>query len=1012
MDFSRLTCGIKYRTKKRKVRSLPRKGKDLKIVSLHPSQRKTNNSCARRTLIFQAMRGNETKNNFSKRCANRGPKLLTAISRGSHAPKIYNQSKNESIGLPQTKLVTPISTKITQQIPSSGLFSLLKHFNLEQYYNKFLSLGFSDSDPQIHLLRIQNRRKFINTLNPLPGHNSRFMRMFSKLQKMLPRDEFYSKFTSENKENFNHANAWPIVTNNNQRRRVAPEVSQPKNDLFAKIEKDKIIDGRVGIRKSSAGLSISKLGKLLEGGFQKQRNRFIKNINTKSNARNRKFKPLRSSSHSNSRAEPPKNIQHNNFSKNLQRPFDYTDSRKIEDDRVRNKTVLSLFTKQTQIDPRLKKYSISHITQNTCHNLNRSNISAQKVSSDTSKYLNSNHSPKSHCQAFLEPPRASFKMAPQNSYEVFDTEVVEKADSAEKSEVSEKIQKTEITTPSSQRTPIKEIPIRNDFQNTDSKMELKSNTLIPIYSDMHKACFALAQVVLRHVKFSRGMLFLEDLAKVVRDREVIESAKKNMNNIQNKIELTPSQNILKFNYCFNSNLKFDGSLVKPDYLDDKMESLEGLRKELTFECKEDSSKNNEVIKLNLSESSSPRRNDNIKNTFTFNSEDKEPRNTIKGIIVEELTDSKQMSIDDEEERENSPLKQINFLRASHSSPSIVSSQRTGGNVFNLRSICGQSNAEKEQSSVFRPKRARLQSEQRSEESTPQMNPRMNHESEEKDLPLAPCSPDIGMKRRRQQKEKDIANNPNMLMKSADTPASQSDESESSPDGCLKMNLCFNRQSESDYDPNEPSPEPIRAFSRYESAYKINPACGSLKKYTEEEMRRFDRNYDINTDEFKKESLDTTPSSFEQIFNTIKQLTNLAKMESEIPIMALVYMEKLMKKTGILINENNWKRIVLITLCVASKIWDDDSFENEHFAQVYKDIPLREISRLEKTFLNLIEYEVMVSRKQFTKYSFILNTFCNDSMKNFETPAKQRSLKKLEFQSERMQNKHLSKIKFN
>ena len=269
-----------------------------------------------------------------------------------------------------------------------------------------------------------------------------------------------------------------------------------------------------------------------------------------------------------------------------------------------------------------------------------------------------------------------------------------------------------------------------------------------------------------------------------------------------------------------------------------------------------------------------------------------------------------------------------------------------------------------------------------------------------------------MKRRRQNKEKGIANNPNMLLKSADTPASQSEGSDSSPGGCLKMNLCFNRESESDYNPNEPSPEPIRAYSPYESAYKVDPARGSFKKYTEEEMRRFDRNFDINIDKFKKEDLDTTPASFEQIFNTIKQLTSLAKMESEIPIMALVYMEKLMKKTGILINENNWKRIVLITLCVASKIWDDDSFENEHFAQVYKDIPLREISRLEKTFLNLIEYEVMVTRKQFTKYTFILNTFCNDSMKNFETPAKQRSLKNLEFKSERMQNKHMSKVKFN
>lgn len=50
----------------------------------------------------------------------------------------------------------------------------------------------------------------------------------------------------------------------------------------------------------------------------------------------------------------------------------------------------------------------------------------------------------------------------------------------------------------------------------------------------------------------------------------------------------------------------------------------------------------------------------------------------------------------------------------------------------------------------------------------------------------------------------------------------------------------------------------------------------------------------------------------------------------------------MKKTGILVNEHNWERLVLITLFLASKIWDDDSLENEHFPKVIDDITLKEI----------------------------------------------------------------------
>jgi hypothetical protein len=52
-----------------------------------------------------------------------------------------------------------------------------------------------------------------------------------------------------------------------------------------------------------------------------------------------------------------------------------------------------------------------------------------------------------------------------------------------------------------------------------------------------------------------------------------------------------------------------------------------------------------------------------------------------------------------------------------------------------------------------------------------------------------------------------------------------------------------------------------------------------------------------------------------------------KMENEIPVIALIYLEKLMLSTGILLTKYNWQRIILICLVLASKIWDDDSLEN-------------------------------------------------------------------------------------
>jgi hypothetical protein len=70
------------------------------------------------------------------------------------------------------------------------------------------------------------------------------------------------------------------------------------------------------------------------------------------------------------------------------------------------------------------------------------------------------------------------------------------------------------------------------------------------------------------------------------------------------------------------------------------------------------------------------------------------------------------------------------------------------------------------------------------------------------------------------------------------------------------------------------------------------------------------------------------------------------MEKEISILCLIYLERFTRKTGLLINYSNWRRLTFIALTIASKVWDDDSLENVHFPQVMADVTLKEISGLE------------------------------------------------------------------
>ena len=99
------------------------------------------------------------------------------------------------------------------------------------------------------------------------------------------------------------------------------------------------------------------------------------------------------------------------------------------------------------------------------------------------------------------------------------------------------------------------------------------------------------------------------------------------------------------------------------------------------------------------------------------------------------------------------------------------------------------------------------------------------------------------------------------------------------------------------------------------------------------MRIFDKNYDFETDELtgaESQLDDMMNPSLEEIYYFCTYVVITGRMEKEIPILCLIYLERFTKKTGLLINYSNWKRLTLISLITASKIWDDDSLENVHF----------------------------------------------------------------------------------
>ena len=103
-----------------------------------------------------------------------------------------------------------------------------------------------------------------------------------------------------------------------------------------------------------------------------------------------------------------------------------------------------------------------------------------------------------------------------------------------------------------------------------------------------------------------------------------------------------------------------------------------------------------------------------------------------------------------------------------------------------------------------------------------------------------------------------------------------------------------------------------------------------------------------------------PPDPQTIFDFMADIIILTKMEREVIILSLIYIERLIFNTGILITSRNWRRILLTSMIISSRIWDDNSFENSHYSQVFANLGVSEINTLERIFLELINYFIYIN----------------------------------------------------
>lgn len=110
---------------------------------------------------------------------------------------------------------------------------------------------------------------------------------------------------------------------------------------------------------------------------------------------------------------------------------------------------------------------------------------------------------------------------------------------------------------------------------------------------------------------------------------------------------------------------------------------------------------------------------------------------------------------------------------------------------------------------------------------------------------------------------------------------------------------------------------------------------------------------------------------------------------------------------------NWRPLILCSLLVAQKVWDDRYLSNADFAFIYPFFVTDEINKLEQKFLELIQYNVTVKSNLYAKYYFELRALFKDNEKEFPLkPLDKKDAIQLELNSNKYKNEFEDNAKKN
>ncbi|KAL1511173.1 hypothetical protein AB1Y20_005989 [Prymnesium parvum] len=119
-----------------------------------------------------------------------------------------------------------------------------------------------------------------------------------------------------------------------------------------------------------------------------------------------------------------------------------------------------------------------------------------------------------------------------------------------------------------------------------------------------------------------------------------------------------------------------------------------------------------------------------------------------------------------------------------------------------------------------------------------------------------------------------------------------------------------------------------------------------------------------------------------IFQAMKSVYMIAEFSPECLVISLLYIERVRSASNLQLRYRNWQSVLLTAMIISQKVWDDKCLLNADFAMICTQYSVKDINRLEKMFLELIQYDMHITASLYTSYYFELRTLCEKAERPF------------------------------